>query len=90
MSMMPTGVKGRVHIANFTKLHMERGQVSVDSRSGELEENSVISILETTAADDMNYKTKFYKQVKQLTIRSIASDKCLRQTYDTTSTGLRH
>ncbi|OEU75749.1 MAG: cell filamentation protein Fic [Desulfuromonadales bacterium C00003093] len=27
---------------------------------GELEENSVISILETTAADDKNYKTKFY------------------------------
>ena len=28
--------------------------------SGELEENSVISILETTAADGKNYKTKFY------------------------------
>ncbi len=28
--------------------------------SGELEENSVISILETTAADGKQYKTKFY------------------------------
>ncbi|MFN3640908.1 MAG: virulence RhuM family protein, partial [Flavobacterium sp.] len=28
--------------------------------SKELEENSVISILETTAADGKNYKTKFY------------------------------
>ena len=28
--------------------------------SGELEENSVISILETTAGDGKNYKTKFY------------------------------
>ena len=27
----------------------------------ELEENSVVSILETTAADDKTYKTKYYK-----------------------------
>ena len=27
---------------------------------GELQENSVISILETTAADGKNYNTKFY------------------------------
>ena len=27
---------------------------------GELEQNSVISILETTAADGKNYKTKYY------------------------------
>jgi hypothetical protein len=33
--------------------------------SNELEENSVISILETTAADGKNYKTKFYNSIAQ-------------------------